>query len=108
MGLRRKHNRSGGINFDKSEVDASNIVGRDMHNTINVPPEPSESKNIIKLSFINALASIGIYIFGALAFFSLGLFSETDSGLSCLGGVLLVVSIVLALFSYNVASNTKK
>ena len=110
MEPRRKYRRSGGININDSNIEADNIAGRDIHNTIHIPPEPErdESKHLIKLSFINAIASVGTYIFGALAFFSLALFSDTNSGLSCLGIVLLIVFIVLAIFSYNVASNTKR
>jgi amino acid transporter len=110
MEPQRKYRRSGGININDSKVDTNNIAGRDIHNNINLPPEPEydESKNVIKLSLINALASVGTWIFGILAFFSMALFSDTNSGLSCLGIILLVIFIVLAIFSYNVASNTKR
>ncbi|MFN8382984.1 MAG: hypothetical protein U0V02_13635 [Anaerolineales bacterium] len=110
MESRQKDNRSGGNNFDRSKINIEgDVAGRDIHKTINVPPEPKQNElDKLKGALINALAKVGIYVFGFLAFISLGLSSDpNNSELSCIGIPLAIIFIVLAVFSYNVANYNK-
>jgi len=107
MEPQRKYRRSNGVNINNSDIDADNIAGRDINNTINIPPEPKQNEvDRLKGAFKNALASVGVYVFGILAFIALGLYSDANnSGLSCIGIPLVIIFIILAIFSYKVANN---
>ena len=107
-----KTKRSGGIDIDHSKVKTNgDMIGRDK--IIHAAPREKKTKSLIQLSFLNAVAVIGMYLFGFLAAIAgcvlFNLFNDKASSgviFLCVALGLGILFAVLALFFYNLSQRT--